>query len=109
MSQFFPEASEFSRHRIFPGVTVRTCAAERMMMSLAEFEPNAVVEEHSHPHEQVGMVLQGRAVFFIGGEQKTLGPGDIFRIPGGVPHRVVALDEPVQALDIFYPIREDYR
>jgi len=109
MSLFFPEASEFSRHRIFPGVTVRTCAAERMMMSLAEFEPNAVVEEHSHPHEQVGMVLKGRAVFFIGGEQKTLGPGDIFRIPGGVPHRVVALDEPVQALDIFYPIREDYR
>ena len=109
MSLFFPESSEFSRHRIFPGVTVRTCAAERMMMSLAEFEPNAVVEEHSHPHEQVGMVLKGRAVFFIGGEQRTLGPGDIFRIPGGVPHRVVALDEPVQALDIFYPIREDYR
>jgi quercetin dioxygenase-like cupin family protein len=109
MSLFFPESSEFSRHRIFPGVTVRTCAAERMMMSLAEFEPNAVVEEHSHPHEQVGMVLKGRAVFFIGGEQRTLGPGDIFRIPGGVPHRVVALDEPVQALDIFYPIREGYR
>ena len=109
MSLYFPEASECSRHNIFPGVSVRTCAAERMMMSLAEFEPNAVVEEHSHPHEQVGMVLKGRAVFFIGGEQKTLGPGDIFRIPGGVPHRVVALDEPVQALDIFYPIREDYR
>jgi quercetin dioxygenase-like cupin family protein len=109
MSLYFPEASECSRHTIFPGVTVRTCSAERMMMSLAEFVPNAVVEEHSHPHEQVGMVLKGRAVFFIGGEQKTLGPGDIFRIPGGVPHRVVALDEPVQALDIFYPIREDYR
>ena len=109
MSLYFPEASECSRHTIFPGVTVRTCAAERMMMSLAEFVPHAGVEEHSHPHEQVGMVLQGRAVFYIGGEQKTLGPGDQFRIPGGVPHRVVALDEPVRALDIFYPIREDYR
>jgi quercetin dioxygenase-like cupin family protein len=72
-------------------------------------EPHAVVEEHSHPHEQVGMVLEGRAIFFIGAEQKTLQPGDLFRIPGNVRHRVVALDKPVKALDIFYPIREEYR
>jgi quercetin dioxygenase-like cupin family protein len=109
MSLFFPTPEEYSRHRIFPGVTVRTCAAERLMLSLAEFEPHAVVEEHSHPHEQVGMVLEGRAVFHIGGEEKTLGPGEMFRIPGGVKHRVVALDKPVKALDVFYPIREDYR
>ena len=109
MSLYFPTPEECSRHTIFPGVTVRTCAAERMMLSLAEFEPRAVVEEHSHPHEQVGMVLEGRAVFWIGGEEKTLGPGDMFRIPGGVPHRVVALDGAVTALDVFYPIREDYR
>jgi quercetin dioxygenase-like cupin family protein len=80
-----------------------------MMLSLAELEAGSVVEEHDHPHEQVGMVLQGRATFFIGGEQKTLQPGDFFRIPGGVRHKVVALDEPVKALDIFYPIREEYR
>jgi quercetin dioxygenase-like cupin family protein len=109
MSLYFPQASECSRHTIFPGVTIRTCAADRMMMSLADLEPRSVVEEHAHPHEQVGMVIRGRATFFIGGEEKTLGPGDMYRIPGGVRHRVVALDEPVQALDIFYPIREDYR
>jgi quercetin dioxygenase-like cupin family protein len=79
-----------------------------MMMSLVDLEPRSVVEEHAHPHEQLGMVLAGRAVFFIGGEQKTLGPGDMYRIPGGVRHRVVALDEPVRALDIFHPVREDY-
>jgi quercetin dioxygenase-like cupin family protein len=109
MSVFFPEAAEGSRHTIFPGVTIRTCAGERMMMSLVDLEPRSVVEEHSHPHEQVGMVLRGQATFHIGGEEKTLGPGDMYRIPGGVPHWVVALDEPVQALDIFYPVREEYR
>jgi quercetin dioxygenase-like cupin family protein len=109
VSLFFPTPDECSRHAIFPGVTVRTCAAERMMMSVAELEPHAVVEEHSHPHEQVGMVLAGRAIFFIGAEQKTLQPGDLFRIPGNVRHRVVALDEPFKALDVFYPIREEYR
>jgi quercetin dioxygenase-like cupin family protein len=109
MSLYFPTPDDFARHTIFPGVTVRTCVADKMMMSLADFEPQAVVEEHSHPHEQVGMVLEGRAIFFIGHEQKTLGPGDIFRIPGNVPHKVIALDLPVKALDIFYPIREEYR
>lgn len=108
VSLYFPTPDECSRHTIFPGVTVQTCAAERMMLSLARLEPHAVVEEHSHPHEQVGLVLEGRAVFTIGGEEKTLQAGDMFRIPGGVPHKVVALDQPVRALDIFYPIRQDY-
>jgi quercetin dioxygenase-like cupin family protein len=109
MSTFFPEASECSRHTIFPGVHLLTCAAERMMMSLASLEPRSVVAEHAHPHEQVGMVIAGRVIFTIGGEAKTLGPGDMFRIPGGVRHKVVALEEGAQVLDIFNPIREDYR
>jgi quercetin dioxygenase-like cupin family protein len=109
MSRFFPTPEEFGEHAIFPGVSVRTCSAERMMLSLATFEPHAVVEEHSHPHEQVGVVLEGRALFIIGDEEKTLGPGDLFRIPGNVRHKVVALDAPVRALDIFHPIREEYR
>jgi quercetin dioxygenase-like cupin family protein len=108
-SLYFPTPDECSRHTIFPGVTVATSSAEKMMLSVADQEPHAVVEEHSHPHEQVGIVLQGRAIFIIGGEQKTLGPGDLFRIPGNVVHKVIALDEPVKALDIFYPIREEYR
>ena len=109
MTLYFPAADECSKHTIFPGVTVQTCAAEHMMLSLATLTPHSVVEEHSHPHEQIGMVVEGKAVFFIGDEQKTLGPGDMYRIPGNVNHRVVALEERVKALDIFFPIREDYR
>lgn len=109
MSLYFPDDSEQSRHTIFPGVTITTCAADKMMLSYVEIAPHAVVEEHSHPHEQVGMVLEGRARFFIGNEEKVLGKGDRYRIPGGIVHRVIALDRPVTALDIFCPIREDYR
>ena len=109
MSRYFPAPEECSRHTIFPGVHIRTAAAERMMLSVVDLEPHSVVAEHSHPHEQVGMVLSGRAIFTIGGEEKTLGAGDLYRIPGGVPHKVVALEEPVRALDIFNPVREDYR
>ena len=97
MSLYFPDSSECAAHTIFPGVQIRTCAADQMMLSVVEIAPHAVVEEHAHPHEQVGMVLQGRAVFVIGGEEKTLNAGDLYRIPGGVRHKVHALDEAVRA------------
>jgi quercetin dioxygenase-like cupin family protein len=109
MSVYFPTPDECARHTIFAGVQIKTCAAEKMMLSLATLQPGAVVEEHSHPHEQVGMVIEGRVIFSIGGEEKTLGPWDMFRIPGNVKHRVVALDATAKVLDIFCPIREDYR
>jgi quercetin dioxygenase-like cupin family protein len=109
MSQFFPTPDELSRHTIFPGVHIQTCATERMMLSVVDLEPHAVVEEHEHPHDQVGMLLQGRVIFIIGGEQKTLQAGDMWRIPGHVRHKVIALDEPVRALDIFHPVRDEYR
>ncbi len=109
MSFYFPSADELNRHAIFPGVHIQTCAADKMMLSVVDLAPHAVVEEHAHPHEQVGMILQGQAIFFIGDERKALQAGDLYRIPGNVRHKVIALDEPVRALDIFHPIREDYR
>jgi quercetin dioxygenase-like cupin family protein len=109
MSLYFPDADELGRHTIFPGVHIQTAAAERMMLSVVDLAPHSVVEEHAHPHEQVGMVLAGKAIFFIGDEQKTLQAGDLYRIPGQVRHKVIALDEPVRALDVFCPVREEYR
>ena len=108
MSRYFPSADECARHTIFPGVQIRTCAAAKMMVSVVNLEPHSVVAEHSHPHEQVGMVLEGRVVFTIGGEERTLQAGDVFCIPGNVPHKVVTLDQPARAIDIFTPIREEY-
>src|SRR6202011_6067944 len=70
VSLHFPTADVCSRHTIFPGVTVQTCSAEHLMLSVANLAAHAVVEEHAHPHEQVGVVLEGRAIFYIGGEQK---------------------------------------
>jgi quercetin dioxygenase-like cupin family protein len=106
--EYFLPAGSGSRHEIFPGVEILTTAGKNLMLSVVRFEPNAVVEEHSHPHEQMGVLLEGRVEFTIGGVTRLLGPGDIWRIPGGVMHSVRALDGPVRALDVFCPVREDY-
>ncbi len=108
MSRYFPTPDECARHTIFPGVHIRTCATEKLMVSVVELEPNSVVEEHEHPHEQVGMLLEGTVLFSIGGEERTLHAGDVWCIPGGVRHKVVTLDRPARAIDIFTPIRQEY-
>jgi quercetin dioxygenase-like cupin family protein len=106
---YFLPAGSGSRHVIFPGVEILTTAGKNMMLSVVRFQPRAVVEEHSHPHEQIGILLEGRLDFTIGGITRLLSPGDMWRIPSGVLHSVRALDDPVLALDVFHPIREDYR
>lgn len=106
---YFVQRGECSHHEIFPGVHIFTAAGERMMLSLVEFAPRAVVQPHSHPHEQMGMLLEGELTFTIGGVTRTLQAGQMWRIPGGVVHSAVAGDAPVRALDVFHPVREDYR
>ena len=106
---YFLSRSDYSQHTIFPGVEIHTAAGEKMMLSLVEFAPRAVVQPHSHPHEQMGMLLEGELTFTIDGQTRTLQPGEMWRIPGGVVHSAVAGDAPVKALDVFHPIREDYR
>jgi quercetin dioxygenase-like cupin family protein len=108
-AQYFVAAGSGSRHVIFPGVEIHTVAGQNAMLSVVRFEPESVVLDHSHPHEQMGMLIEGRLEFTVGGITKILEPGDIWKIPGGVIHRVRAFDQPALALDVFQPIREDYR
>lgn len=108
MASYFVDREQCARHAIFPGVEIFTAAGQDIMLSVVEFQPGAVVEEHRHEHEQMGMLLEGEAEFIIGGERRLLGPGQMWRIPGGVPHKVIAGPRPVRALDVFHPIRQDY-
>ena len=54
-------------------------------------------------------MISGTLEFTIGDETKIMKPGDVYRIPGGIVHSVRAFDEPVRVLDVFYPIRDEYR
>ena len=108
MSHFF-DSSEVQRKEIAPGVTIRTMWGEKVMMSLVETAPRAVVPNHSHPHEQAGLMLQGEFDLTVGGETRRMRPGDAYVIPGGVEHSVLGSDGWALALDIFAPPREEYQ
>ena len=72
----------------------------------------AFANRRAHPlHRAIAYVTHGKDSLHIGlvGERRTLGPGEMWRIPGGVDHKAIAGPAPVKALDVFCPVREDYR
>ncbi len=82
---------------------------ESMMIVQTEILPGYGVPDHSHPHEQLGIVKSGRVKLTIGGEARDLNAGDVFAVPPDVPHRADCLgDEATIVLDIFTPVREDF-
>lgn len=62
------------------------------------------VHEHSHPEEEVWIVVSGRLAVTIAGEERVVEAGDVAFVPGGVAHRVrplglaraIAADHPVR-------------
>lgn len=91
-----------------PGCRMRTPHGQHLMLSFLEMDAGAEVPLHSHPHEQGGILLEGKVALTIGDETRVVLPGSMFIIPPNVPHRAVAVDGPAKVLDVFSPVREDY-
>jgi len=93
---------------VVPGCRMRTPFGENLMLSYLEMDEGAVVPLHDHPHEQGGILLEGRVELTIGDEVRVCEVGEMFLIPPNVPHKAVAVGGPARVLDVFSPIREDY-
>jgi quercetin dioxygenase-like cupin family protein len=104
----FDELSEMGPQDIWNGVSVRAVHGDRITLGVVELDPNAVVPEHSHDNEQLGLVLSGSLAFRVGGETRELGPGGTWCIPANVPHEVAVGPEGAVVLDVFAPTRDDW-
>jgi quercetin dioxygenase-like cupin family protein len=91
------------------GVSGRPLFGADAMLNLIEFEPGSTVPLHSHEHEQLGIVLRGMQALVVDGVPHELGPMEGYVLPGGVEHSAYCGPEGALVLDIFQPVREDYR
>ena len=89
-------------------VHARRVEGKRITLAIVELEPNAVVPEHRHANEQLGMVIRGKVHFTVDGETRDLGPGGTWRILGDRPHNVVAGPDGAVCIDVFTPVRSDW-
>jgi quercetin dioxygenase-like cupin family protein len=94
-----------------PGITQRGFRSDNVLVTHNLLAPGMEPNPHSHPFEQVFMLLEGRVRLHIGEEVHDCGPGTVLRIPPNVVHWA----EPPKPedgiavnVDIFSPVRDDY-
>jgi quercetin dioxygenase-like cupin family protein len=105
-SLYYPEMvdlSDLSQKRTVGSTIIASLHDETMIMVLFAASPGYCMPTHTHPHEQIGMVLSGKAALWIGGDETILRPGDFYSIPANVPHNDICIgDEPFVEM-VFYP------
>jgi quercetin dioxygenase-like cupin family protein len=104
----FDDLSAMPPTDIWEAVAVRAIHGERLTLGVVELDANALVPEHAHENEQLGIVLSGSLTFRVGDETRELGPGGTWTIPANVPHEVQVGPEGAVVLDVFAPGRDDW-
>jgi len=92
-----------------PGLVMQTLTGGKLMANWVTIEPHREIPRHQHPHEQLGIMLEGELELTLGDETRLLRPGDAYTIPPNLPHGARTLDAGCLVLDIFTPPRDDYR
>jgi quercetin dioxygenase-like cupin family protein len=104
----FEHLDQIGPQAVWDGVVARAVNGERMTMAVIELEPDAVVPEHRHENEQLGLVLHGKLAFRVGDETRECRPGETYRILADTPHEATAGPDGAVVLDVFAPIRADW-
>lgn len=77
------------------------------MVGFTKIKSDEEAEPHSHPFEQINLLIKGKVDFYVGGEIVTLERYDILEIPPGVEHESRELSDGPAELLAFWPLRED--
>jgi quercetin dioxygenase-like cupin family protein len=104
----FSNLSEIKERELIPGFHGRVIHSDRMTFVYWLIDEGAPLPEHSHPHEQVAHVFEGEIELTVDGVTRTLGPGTVTAIPSNALHSGKAITQ-CRILDVFSPVREDYR
>lgn len=100
--------SEIPSREYFPGYHGKMIHMQHMTLAYWEVEAGAEVPEHSHHHEQMMQVIEGRFEFSLEGIRKEYKPGEIVVIAPHLKHAGKAITN-CKLMDIFSPVREDYK
>lgn len=102
------QLSDLNPREIIPGFHGKLVHGEGLTMAFWEIEAGSPLPEHHHVHEQVAYVLSGEFEFTMDGKTFVAGPESVTVIPSNMPHSGRALTD-CKILDVFQPVREDYR
>ena len=106
---YFYDPEERQARELVPGIAARTFWGEKMLMAVVDLAADSSLPRHSHPHEQVGIVLTGELELTVENETRVLKAGEVYVIPGNVEHSARPRSGAARVVDIFSPVREEYK
>src|ERR671922_2420504 len=71
----------------------RLITGSSIELGLLRYRAGEGAKEHSHPQEQILLLLKGRARATLGGEKMEIGPGQALHIPPNVPHSLSVIED----------------
>jgi quercetin dioxygenase-like cupin family protein len=102
------KVTDLKEKEVVPGIKGKFVHSDNMTVVYWSIDAGAVMPDHAHPHEQIVNVLEGEFDFTVEGKVHEAKPGFIAVVPSNVKHGGKAKSQ-VRILDVFYPVREDYR
>ena len=100
---------ELDSYEIAAGLFFRPVFAENVSLNFVTFPPHSGFPAHVHPEEQISIVREGEMEIEIGGEWRTVRPGDVIIFPSNVSHAGRTTDRSCRLIDIFSPPRTGIR
>jgi quercetin dioxygenase-like cupin family protein len=109
MSIIVYKASEAGYIPALAGVKRKTLLfGEKTLMTEFKLKGGHVLPVHCHPQEQTGYLVSGHILLSIDGEEFDILPGDAWTVRGSLPHGAKIIADAV-AIEVFSPVREDYK
>jgi quercetin dioxygenase-like cupin family protein len=100
--------AEVAGQEPIPGFHAKFVHSANVTVSYWDVKAGAVLPEHAHPHEQISNMLAGEFELVVNGESCVLTANTVAVIPPEARHSGRALTA-CRIIDVFYPVREDYR
>jgi unsaturated pyranuronate lyase len=108
LTEVFRGIAELAPIELGDGLVARAVQGDRMTFAVIDLQPGAVLPEHQHENEQIGLMVQGEMELRVGSETRLLRPGDTYVIPSNVPHTARAGAQGASVVDVFTPLRADW-
>jgi len=94
---------------LVPGSLSHLIGGENVMISFLTMKAGSAFELHSHPQEQIMIVIEGYCDEIVEDKIYRVQKGDVIYLPANIEHGAFIREVDCKAIDIFSPPREDYK
>jgi quercetin dioxygenase-like cupin family protein len=104
----FTDTADLAARDVWPGFHGKFVHTDSMTIAFWDIDAGVSLPSHAHAHEQVSCVIDGQFEMTVGSETRLMTAGMVVTIPGDTPHSARSLTA-CRLVDVFRPVREDYR